>query len=250
MLELGKELIGGVALGFFWIHTLLIAAAAWLDFRGLGRLARGRVRAGVVRSGRGAEGSLARNIVEQIGRSKGDGVVHFNDAAHRSELLGGVIELDDGDALELEPGSEVPVWPSVEQRTAASELESPEQIERALIEARRARGWPRAVTVTITAGDRVFVIDGEAGPSVVSTVDPRRWITRRRGLIVGFILADLALASACTALILWPPLFDWISMLGAAAALGLFLAVQPIGVAVQDAVRTPDRAYLRGHWGP
>jgi hypothetical protein len=56
------------------------------------------------------------------------------------------------------------------------------------------------------------------------------------------------LAAACTVAILWPPLFGWISGLGAAAALGLFLGVQPVGVALRDAVRTPDRAYLRGRW--
>jgi hypothetical protein len=48
---------------------------------------------------------------------------------------------------------------------------------------------------------------------------------------------------------LWTPMFGLVSMLGAAAALGVFLGVQPLGVAVNEAVRTPDRAYLRGRWG-
>ncbi len=249
MMELSEELIGGIALGFFWIHTLLIAADACIDLHVLGRLGRRRVRAGVVRSGAGVGGTLARNVVEQIGRSKGDGVVHFNDSSHCSEVFGGVVELDDGTAVELEAGLDIAVWPRADARARAAAPESSQQVEEALVEARRGRGWPRSVVVAIAAGERVFVVDGEGGPSIVSTLDPRRWIAQKRGLIVAFVLGELMLAGACTTLILWPPLFDWSSMLGAAAGLGLFLGVQPIGVAVRDAVRTPDRAYLRGRWG-
>jgi hypothetical protein len=247
-LELSRELIGAVALGFFWVHTLLIAAAAWLDGRGLAKLTNGRIRAATVRSGLGPDDALACNVVEQIGRSKGDGVIHFSDAAHRSELFGGVVELDEGGTLELEPGTEVAVWPIPQRRVEAAAPESAELVASAAIEARRARGWPRVVSVAITAGERVFMVEREGIPSIISAIDPRRWLARKRWLIAGFVLAELALASACTIAIFWPPLFDWISMLGAAAALGLFLAVQPIGVAVRDAVRTPDRAYLRGRW--
>jgi hypothetical protein len=248
---LSRELIGAVALGFFWIHILLIAASAWLDARALGRLARGAVRVGIVREGRGPGGALARNVVEQIGRSKGDGVIHFSDAAHRSELFGGVVELDGGGELELHPATDVAVWPDPERRLEAAAPASADIVAAAQIEARRARGWPHAVTVAIGERERVFVVEREPGePSIVAFVDPRRWIARKRGLIVGFVLAELALAGACTVAILWPPLFGgWINMLGAAAALGFFLGVQPLGVAVRDAVRTPDRAYLRGRWG-
>lgn len=246
---LSNEIIGAVALFFFWLHILLIAGAAWLDARNLARLARGRVRAGVVQSGRGPGGALARNVVEQVGRSKGDGVVHFNDAAHRSELFGGVIELDDGSELALEPATEVAVWPASQQRLDAAAPGSAQRIATAAVEARRARGCPRSVSVALGQGDRVFVLERGGAPSVVASMDPRRWVARKRGLIVGFVIAELALASACTIAILWPPLFDWVSMVGAASALGLFLGAQPIGVAVQEAVRTPDRAYLRGRWG-
>ncbi|HLT38340.1 MAG TPA: hypothetical protein VK034_18770, partial [Enhygromyxa sp.] len=227
--------------------------SAWLEFRALGRLVRGPIRTGIVRSGLGPGGALARNVVEQIGRSKGDGVIHFSDAGHRSELFGGVIELDSldqgGAALELPPAADVAIWPAGERRLAAAVAESAEAIAAVQGEARRARGWPRTVEVTIDPGERVFVVERDGSPSIIAAVDPRRWVAIKRGLIVGFIVAELALAAACTTAILWPPLFDWISMLGAGAALGLFLGVQPIGVAVSDAVRTPDRAYLRGRWG-
>ena len=62
------------------------------------------------------------------------------------------------------------------------------------------------------------------------------------------ILAELLVAGLCTVLVLWPPVFGWVSMLGAAASLGFFLGVQPLGVSLNEAVRTPDRAYLRGSW--
>lgn len=246
---LTNEIIGAVALFFFWLHILLIAGAAWLDGRKLAALVRGRVRAGVVRSGRGPGRALACNVVEQIGRSKGDGVIHFSDAGHRSELFGGVIELDDGSELALEPATELAVWPAAQRRREAAAADSAERIASAAVEARRARGWARSVGVTIGQGERVFVLERDGQPRVVASMDPRRWVARKRGLIGGFVLAELALASACTIAILWPPLFDWVSMIGAASALGLFLGAQPIGVAVQEAVRTPDRAYLRGRWG-
>jgi hypothetical protein len=250
VLELSRELMAAIALAVFWIHALLIAAAAGLELRELGRLARARVRAGVVASGAGPEAALARNVVAQIGRGKGDGVIHLSDASHRSEVFGGVIELDDaGERLTLAAGEDRPVWPDPEVRAqaAAAALDQPLR-ERALHEARRARGWSRSVEVALRPGDRVFVVDPiePDHPGLISAIDPRRWLTRKRWLLVGFIVGELALASACTALAVWPPLFGPLSMLGAAAALGLFLAVQPVGVAVSDAVRTPDRAYLRG----
>ena len=252
---MATQIIAALALGLFWIHTLLIAAAACLDFRELGRLGRGRlgrgrlprarVRAGVVRSGRGPAGVLARNVVEQVGRGKGDGVVHFSDAGHRSEVFGGVVELD-GHELELSASMDIAVWPDLDHRAQAAARDSASLDDGARDSARRARGWPRSVEVAIGPGDRVFVVGPDSEPTIIAAIDPRRWIAGKRLLIVGFVFAELALAVGCTVLMLWPPLFDWVSMIGAAAALGLFLGVQPIGVAVQDAVRTPDRAYLRG----
>ena len=89
----------------------------------------------------------------------------------------------------------------------------------------------------------------ETRPVLISALPPRRWIAGRCWLIVAFILTDLLVAAACTTAALWPPLWDLVSMLGAAAALGFFLGVQPLGVSLNEGVRTPDRAYLRGRWG-
>lgn len=248
MLELSNEVMAGLALAVFWIHTLLIAAAAIQDLRDLLRLRRSlRPLTGIVRSGRAA-GVLARNCVEQVGRGKGDGRVYFSDAGTRSELLGGEIELDGGRVISL-AAAQVPVWPGPAQRLAAAQPSSPSQIAEVEPQARRAAGWRREVSVEIREGDRVWIGGAETEPLLISAIDPRAWLLRRSALIVAFVLGSLALAGVCTALALWPPVFGTVSMLGAAAALGFFLGVQPLGVSLNEAVRTPDRAYLRGHWG-
>jgi hypothetical protein len=275
--------MAGLALAVFWIHTLVIAGAAWLDLRDLLRLRRalrplarpyegalGLVRATVIR-GAGPEGALARNVVEQIGRGKGDGKVHFNDADHRSEVYGGAVELDGpaGGGTIIELGElEAMVWPDLRARASAAAPSSSEAITAAEPAARRAKGFRREVEVTLAPRQQVWIAGclreaeedaetgaeiwrleaPEGGPALVSAIEPRTWLSRKAWLVVGFIVAELAIAAGCTVLALWPPLFDWVSMIGAGAALGFFLGVQPIGVSLNEAVRTPNRAYLRGCW--
>jgi hypothetical protein len=240
---LSNELMAALALAVFWVHVLLVAGAAALDLRELlrlrARLGRG-LWAGTVRRGDGADGMFARNVVAQIGRGKGDGHIHFSDAAHRSEVFGGMIELDGTGLIEC-AAVEAPVWPDLERRAAAARASFDQDLARVEAQARRAKGFEREVVGALTVGRIAVVL-------VFSAIDPRRWLAGRCWLIVAFILADLGVAAGCTVLALWPPVFDVVSMIGAAAALGFFLGVQPIGVTVNEAVRTPDRAYLRGSW--
>jgi hypothetical protein len=251
---LSNELMAALALAVFWVHVLLVAGSAALDLRALLRL-RGRLRrglwAGTVRRGDGRDGLFARNVVVQIGRGRGDGRVHFSDAAHHSEVFGGQVELDDG-LIEC-GGGEAPVWPDLERRKASARAASDEDIARVENQAKRAKGWEREVVGALAVGDRVWIggqrqDDRFAEVFVVSANDPRRWLAGRCWLIVAFIVANLGVAAGCTVMALWTPMFGVVSMLGAAAALGVFLGVQPIGVALNEAVRTPDRAYLRGGW--
>jgi hypothetical protein len=252
---LSNQLMAVLALAVFWVHVLLIAGAAAVDLRELLRL-RGRLRRGLhmgtVRRGDGPDDVFARNIVAQVGRGRGDGRVHFSDAAHTSEVFGGVVELDEGRLIEC-AAVEAPVWPDLERRAADARARSDEDIARVEPQARRAKGWEREVVGTLAVGDRVW-IGGQlhdrrfAEVFVVSTTDPRRWLAGRCWLILGFIVANIGVAAGCTVAALWTPMFGVVSMLGAAAALGVFLGVQPLGVAVNEAVRTPDRAYLRGRW--
>jgi hypothetical protein len=274
--ELARPIMAALALAVFWIHVLLIAAAAGQELRDLVRLRRllrplagpregavGLLQATVIRAD-GPANALARNVVEQVGRGKGDGKLHFSDAAHRSEIHGGELELGGGIRVELGANAteaSAIVWPDPAARTAAAAPTSADQIAKAEPSARRAKGFVRAVEVEIVAGQRIWIAgrwrDGErwqlepaiAGAVLISAIDPRRWLARRCWMIVGFIVGDLAIAAACTLLAVWPPLFGWISMLGAGAALGFFLGVQPLGVSLSERARTPDRAYLRGTWG-
>ncbi|PRQ09481.1 hypothetical protein ENSA7_08060 [Enhygromyxa salina] len=264
--------MAALALAVFWIHVLLIAAAAGQDLIELARLRRslrpltspreawvGLLRATVVR-GDGPAGALASNVVEQVGRGKGDGKLYFSDAAHRSELHGGEIELADGVRVELVATDAAGVWPDLAARAAAAAPSSSAQITEAEPQARRAKGYPRRVEVELVEGqpvwiagrwthaDRWQVEPGLAGGLLISAIDPRRWLARKCWIIVSFIVGEIVIAAACTLAATWPPLFDWVSMLGAGAALGFFLAVQPVGVSLNESVRTPDRAYLRGSW--
>lgn len=250
MLQLSNEVMAGFALGIFWIHTLLIAAAAGQDLVALLRL-RGRLQPlvrGRVRRGAGEGGVFARNVVQQIGRSKGDGRIHFSDAGYRSELLGGVIELDDGRTLELAASTQIPVWPDLARRAAAARPDSPQRIAEVEPQAKRGKGWSREVVSELREGDVVWLDQRGDAPTVLAAIPPRAWLARRAWLVAGFVIAELAVAVGCTVLALWPPVFGPISMLGAAASLGFFLGVQPLGVSLNEAVRTPDRAYLRGRW--
>lgn len=272
---LTPEIMAGLALAVFWIHVVLIAAAAGLDLRDLIGLRRrlgpvqGTARSGAqglfraeVRGGQGPGGALARNVVEQVGRSKGDGQVHFSDAAHRSELYGGELELADGTRVSLAPGAAA-VWPALERREQEAAPRSPEQIAESIPQARRGKGFRREVEVRLETGSCVWIggrlgedeagwafeaSEGIGGQLLVCEGDPRSWLRRRSWSVTAFILAELALAAACTVAALWPPLFGWVSLVGAGASLGFFLAVQPLGVSLNESVRTPDRAYLRGTW--
>jgi hypothetical protein len=252
---LSNELMAAFALAVFWVHVLLIAGAAALDLRDLSRLRAGMRRglwAGTVRRGDAANGLFARNVVAQVGRGKGDGRVHFSDSAHRSEVFGGLVELDGQGVVECS-AVDAPVWPDLERRAAAARASADADLAKIEGQARRAKGWEREIVGALAVGDRVWIAgalrDGRIEDVlVVSAIDPRRWLAGRCWLIVAFIVADLGVAAGCTLAAVWPPMFGIVSMLGAGAALGFFLGVQPIGVTVKEAVRTPDRAYLRGTW--
>jgi hypothetical protein len=261
MLELDGQMMGALALGLFWIHVLLIAAAALADLRELGRLAR-RVATGSwaeVESARGPQGLLARQWVEQLGRlarRAGPREILFHDRAHHSEVFGGVLHTSSG-TLELAPaaGDRAAVWPSLDERAARAAQPEPGRFDAAASAAAKAKGFEREVETRIEVGARVWVAgrveDGKLAPDptlIVSLADPRPWLARARMVVIGFVMLDVGVATLCTLLALWTPAFGLVSMLGAAGALGWFLGVQPLGVAVHDWVRTPDRAFLRGSW--
>ncbi len=256
VLELDGMTMAVIALSLFWIHVLLISGAGVMDLVELGRLRR-RVlaaRAGEVRSARGPGGLLARNWVEQLGRLDrrgGPRQIHFHDRAQHSEVFGGQVALAEGGELELVPASagQAAVWPELGERAKRAGQVDAERFGQAAVAAGKAKGFERIVETRIVVGDRVWVIDGEpASRMILADHDPRAWLARSIGLVLALVIGNVLVAGLCTLLALASPHFGWVSMIGAAGALGWFLAVQPLGVAVHDAVRSPDSAFLRGRW--
>lgn len=274
-MALTREIMGALALAILWVNTLLVAAAAWKQAwelirrgRALRPLAPGErgvgLVEGVVAEGEGDGGAIARFELEQIGRAgaeqAGRRTIHFGDRTSRGEVLGGVITAGGSRAQVRAGGGEV--WPDPADVRAAAACPDQARFDEVFDEARKARGHVRAVRVALRAGRKVWLA-GEVrdagggveigappgGELLVSALEPRAWIRRRVALAAIFSIVEVALAAGVTALALVPPRFDgWTSKLGGLLGLAFFLAVQPVGTAVRDALRPPSRAFLRGRW--
>jgi hypothetical protein len=247
------DFMAGLALAVFWVHMLLMAADAivqWRSVRQLGaRLRAGGLVAGQVESGRGPEGVLAEQRTEQRGRSKGDGVIHFHDRAHESEVFGGSVKLDDGSLIDLPAasGDGVQVWPSRELRSELAGPSSKEAFDEVYGAAQKARGWTRVVRVPVRAGDRVWVLPDPETPLIAAT-DPRGWTRQRGAMVLGFVSVHLVLSAACTAAAVWPPMYDTVSKIGAFVSFVYFMQIQDFTRILRERLRPPSRAFLRGEW--
>lgn len=272
---LSKELMGVLALAILWVNTLLIAAAAAKELAALGAWRRrlvlldgdsgtGLVRARVTH-GAGPGGALAVHRIEQLGRAAtqddaGRRVILFSDRSTASEVFGGTATRDGSDAtITLDGGGDAEVWVSAAELHATAACASDEVFDVAFADAKRARGYARAVEGRATGevflfgqlrakGNELTLAPAKPGGLLIATFDPRPWIDRKMALVALFIVGDFAIAAASSAVALWPPRFGLISTLGGAACLGFFLIVQPAGTALRDAVRLPSRASLRGRW--
>ena len=274
---LSKELMGVLALGILWVNTLLIAAAAWKELAALtvwrrrlvpvdGDEGVGLVRARVTH-GAGPGGALAVQRVEQLGRAAthdegGRRVIHFADRSAVGEVFGGTatrdgIEIEIEITVDAEANAEV--WVPATALTASGACASDEVFDRAFADAKKARGFTRAIEGAANGevylfgqlrpmGKGLALATAKPGGLLVATFDPRPWLDRKIALAALFIVGDVALAAGCTAVALWPPRFGLVSTLGGAACLGFFLTAQPAGTALRDAVRLPSRAWLRGKW--
>ncbi len=175
-------------------------------------------------------------------------------------MLGGVVTAG-GMHVEV-PAGEGDVWPARADVLAAAASSGPAQFDSVFEEARKARGHVRTVKVTLRAGDAVWIAGeirraaggfelraAEGIGRLVSAIDPRAWLRRAAALAITFAILEVVVAAGVTALVLVPPIFDgWPSKIGGVLGLGFFLAVQPLGTAVRDAVRAPSLAFVRGRW--
>lgn len=269
---LTREIMGLLALGVLWVNAWLVVAAAFKQLRNLWTLraelrravATGELVDGeVVSAGEGDRFAVRR--VHQTGRAlttKGPERILFTDGPQSFDVLGGVVSTSRGEVevAAAEP-AESEVWIDATRATEAARCPSPVAFDEAYGPASRFKGHAREVEVPVERGDRVWVLgraeDGADGPVLgpwedrplmVSTLDPLAWIGGRVRLIVLFVLGAVLALVAVTALALWPPPFGLISTIGGALGLVYFLAIQPLGTAVRDAVRTPARQPIGGTW--
>jgi len=247
------------ALAAFWLNTLLIAGAGWSECAALRRrygfLSAGTGARGVVRSGVGPDGAIAAWRVVQVGRSNGRGPVLLHDRSRASVVFGGVVELATGE-VEIAAGAPAEVWCGAETRARASARPDAHSFAAALPAASRASGWERTLELPLRVGDAIWLA-GHGVPEaqghaafVLADFDPWRWRARILWLSVGLVICLLAVAGACTAACLWPPVFGTVGKLGAFAALVAFNLFQLLGKLHHDAIQPPAVASLGGSWRP
>jgi hypothetical protein len=266
--------LGVLVLGFFVVHSLLIAAAIGVDLAPLRALRRGLTRQAPMRvrvvRGNGPNTRVGARVIEQVGRSNGDAWIHFHDRRSRSELDGGEVEVLDaggaarsavhaGQRLVIPAGIPASVWIDEARVKSAAACPDPETFDRAHTAAVKARGFVREVVVELREGDELW-IDGDVHegtlrpPNVpgatllLSDAPPSRWLGARlrdaRLVQAGIVLMASGVVVAC----LWPPLFGLVGKLGAAAGLVFINLFMLWGKLVRDGVRLPDRAFVRGEW--
>ncbi len=244
---LTRELMGLFCLGVVWMTALLVAGAAYQEFRDLRAIARRARRAvrGVVTGG-----DLAEWAVEQTGRATDDGSIAFHDRAFHNDCFGGRIETGAG-LVEILPAT-CAVWVDARAREDAAGCDDVTTYDAAHALARKAKGFTRTVRVRVRAGDSVWILGDREGdrvtPSIVASSDPVAFATRKSLLIALFVPVELAACAAATRLALSTPHFGTTSILGAVACLAFFLGVTPIGVALRESVRRPHVAFLRTQW--
>lgn len=265
-----------MGLGFFWVHTLLMSAHAIGEGHALSqRLGvwrrAGGLRRAQVTHGTGDGRRLAVHRIEQTGRSKKDGTIHFHDRVYRSSVDGGTLTLEGGLVITLEPAEKLEVWTNpVTQRAAAEDMD-PKEFEDALSAARKARGFSRVIEQPVQAGDEVWLhglddagaVRGKATatgggyvgvhvPSswtpVIATFDPRGWMWRRT-----WVARLVALAVVVSAAVVTVPMFAWEpfgveAKLGALGAVVVFNLQQLWLKLVREYTRDPSRCHVRGCW--
>ena len=244
------------ALAAFWLNTLLIAAAGWSECAALRRryafLSSGTgVRRGEVTAGAGPDGAIGVWRVVQVGRSNGRGPILFHDRSRSSVGFGGVVRVAQGE--HEVPAGAAEVWCGAATRERAVACPGAGAFAAVLPLAAKASGWERMVEVPLRVGDAIWLA-GQAGESqgnpqyVLADFDPRRWRARITAMTIGLVVGLLAVAGACTAACLWPPVFATVSKLGAFAALVAFNLFQLFGKLHHDAIQPPATAILGGSW--
>ena len=263
------QIIAWLLLAYFWLHTILMALDANMSSRSLKRLLNSmsprsgengssieRVK---INSLSGEQDYFAAETVEQVGRSRGDGSIHFHERGRHGDCRGGVVELQSGEkigipSLSLIPGErELWINPGPVQKKAL--VFSKEDFEGAYPPSQKARGWVRSLKSLWTTGDELWIVSAselkEGGANDIRyfcDFEPRAWLARRIWALRFFAIALLVGALGCSIFALWPPLFGTVSTLGAFATLVYFNSVQLFLVLAKNAADVPGKVQIGGKW--
>lgn len=258
--------MGLFALGVLWLNAGLVFAVAWKQLRYAQALRRrlldarrrGELVSGTAKSAEGERFAVRR--IRQQGRAittKGPDRILFTDGPQSFEVIGGTLETGEGElAVAATQPAASEVWLHAARLAEGTACDGA-AFERAWGPASTFKGYSHEVELEVRSGDRVWVFGtregdtlraGEDTPLVVSLLDPIAFASSRIRLLVGFLIAGIIALSGVTAVALWPPHFGVISAVGGALCLAYFLAIQPLGTAVRDAVKTPARALVGARW--
>jgi hypothetical protein len=257
--------MGLLALGILWLNAGLVLAVALRQIANVHALrqrfsvakGKGELVAGKVIDGE----PLARRSIRQLGRTittKGHDRILFTDGLQSFEVCGGAIETDDGTIeIAAAQSAESEVWTHAAREREGTACASEIEFERAFADASKFKGFARDIELAVQSGDRVWVYGARTDdtlrartdePLLVSLVDPVAYCESRVRILVLFVTGSLLALIAVSALALWPPHFGLVSTLGGALGLAYFLAIQPLGTAVRDAVKTPARRTVGAFW--
>ncbi|MFK7990164.1 MAG: hypothetical protein AB8I08_29360 [Sandaracinaceae bacterium] len=264
---LTQEALGLFALGVLWLNSGLVFAVAFRQLTHLLRL-RGQLLA-ARRDGQLLEGTLAGGegdvaavrTLHQTGRAmttKGPDRILFTDGAQSFEVRDATLDAG-GESISLAPTrpAEAEVWLTPARVREGLACGSADAFEAAWKPASKYKGFVRDVALEVRAGDRVWVWGERDGrtlrapadrPMLVSMIDPVGWAGAAAGRCLGFLFGGVGLLGACTAVALWPPQFGLVSTIGGALCLVYFLAVQPLGTALRDAIKNPARRLEGALW--
>ncbi len=239
------------ALAAFWVNTLLIAAAAvqtWRRVTGQHAVAVATAKPGMITAGAGPGGALAAFCVRQVGRARPGGPVLFHDRARTSQVFGGTVAVDGGEAIDVSPDAPATVWTSASAQAHATATPPAELRRQAQTAAVKAAGWERSVAVPLVLATPVWVGRSPSGEWLLADRDPRRWRRKVTAITAVMVVGLLVGAAACTVACLWPPVFGTVSKLGAVAALVVFNLFQLFGKLHHDAIQPPGARTLAGQW--
>lgn len=248
---LSNEVMGAFCLGVVWLNTLLICAQVWQAQRALSEE---RALLGTIMEARvldvGDAASLAELRIAQVGRAittGGPDRILFTESSRSAHLHAGTVEAG-GKRLAVVLVGSPRVW-----SLAAEGARDAAAFDRAFAQANTNRGLTSELRVAVGAPGAKVWLAGErdaqtVSARLVSDRDPNAVLVSARKRAFAFIVLSVAVLGGVTAIAMVPPWFTGVSTLGGILAVAYFLAVQPVAVALREAIAVPDKRLIGGIW--